>query len=75
MSEGRREPHFAAHCELQDASRSLGAIDLAAVPMAASIEIAKILTIFDGQIDDDWRALLIDLGGALIRLDRQRSGT
>lgn len=59
---------FAAHCELQDASEL--EVDVAAAPLAASLQIAKILTRFDAGIDDEWRAELIQLGGALIRLDR-----
>ena len=65
------EPHFAAYCEIQDASEKVAGADLTAAPGAAVIEIAKLLTQFDGQIDDEHRATLIMLGGALLRLSDQ----
>jgi len=59
--------YFAAHTEIQDASRVEELVERLA-PGAASIEIAKILTVFDGQIDDAWRHSLVLLGGALFKL-------
>jgi hypothetical protein len=66
-----REPHFAAHCELQDAAKQATMSDAANSPAQASIEFAKFLTRFDTQIDDEWRATIVHIGGALIRLSNE----
>ena len=59
---------FAVHCEIQDASEN--DVDINAAPLSASLHIARLLTRFETQIDDEWRAQLIQLGGDLVRLDR-----
>lgn len=74
MTDKNYPPHFAVHAELQDASRLEGLVTLD-IPRAASIEIAKILTVFDGQIDDEWRHALVVLGGGLIKLQQELDGS
>lgn len=61
--------HLAAYAEMQDAAKlSVRVVD---APAAASIELAKLLTRFESQIKDDWRAIIIHIGGGLLRLDCQ----
>ena len=66
-----RPAHFLPHCEMQDASQQATMLAAADSPAAASIELAKLTAHFETQIDDDWRAMIIRIGGALIRLDRE----
>jgi hypothetical protein len=62
-------PYFAAHTKMQDAAK-LDGLDYRAGPASASLQIAKILTVFEDRIDEEWRHDLVMLGGALLRLDR-----
>lgn len=64
-----KPPYFAAHCEIQDAAASATLEQALGAPAAATIEFAKMLQRFDSQIDDEWRAKIIAIGGALWRLD------
>lgn len=57
------------YAEIADASERVA--DWRLAPATAVIEIAKILTRFELQIEDDDRALLIGFGGGLLRLDRE----
>jgi hypothetical protein len=67
---------LAAHAEMQDAAALQDSptatvfVDYLDAPGAATLEIAKVLTVFEDRIHDEWRADLIGLGGALLRLDR-----
>ena len=65
-----KPPYFAVHCEIQDAAASATLKHALGSPAAATIEFAKILQRFETQIDDDWRAKMVDIGGSLSRLDK-----
>lgn len=54
--------------EIQDASETLVATPpLDEIGGAGTLEIAKILTRFEDQIDDEWRKDLIQLGAGLLK--------
>ena len=63
-----REPHFAVHCEMQDAAAVASVAAALNGPAAASIELAKLAARFDTSIDDAWRADIILIGGLCFRL-------
>ena len=77
----REEPWFAAHCELQDAAtkflealkqqgqaRNAAESAMRDAPAAVSLELARFLQEFETQVDDERRATVIHLGGALLAL-------
>jgi hypothetical protein len=66
-------PYFAAYTELEEASRGKDLL-CSLTPAVASLAIAKILTVFEIQIDDEWRHDLIRLGGGLLKLQRELDG-
>jgi hypothetical protein len=72
MTEAEKLEIFAAYTEMEDAAESTAAhFDAAG---AAVVEIAKFLTRFEDRIDDEWRAMLVHIGGGLIRLHRSFGG-
>ena len=62
----RKEPHYAVHCEMQDAAKTAGIGQALNAPAAASVELAMLITQFETSIDDEQRARIIALGGLCI---------
>jgi hypothetical protein len=63
---------FPAYTEIQDfANAMVGDPPSHEVAGAGVMEIAKVLSRFDGQIEDEWRNNLIALGAGLLRIMNQ----
>ncbi len=66
---------FPVYTEIQDAADAMsGDLPLDQLGGACAMEIAKILTRFDGEIDDEWRHNLIIVGAGMLRLMKRGRG-
>ncbi len=67
-------PFFYIHCEMQDVANAADPDDarINSSPCAAAVELARILHRFELEIGDEDRARMIEIGGFLVRLDREQ---